>query len=107
MKLASDKSVLADIFLWAAAAAMGAYLIATVFGDQGFLALKSMQQELSSMQEENSELEKKNMDLYRTINRIKNDPEYIEHTARRELHMVAPDETVFKFVADPEGYPDE
>lgn len=107
MKLASDKFTLADICLWAAAAAMGAYLLVTVFGNQGFFTLKSLQQELSAVQEENAELEKENMDLYRTINRLKNDPEYIEHTARRELHMVAPDETVFKFVADPKDYANE
>lgn len=86
---------------------MGGYLLLTVFGDQGFFTLKSMQQKLSALQEENAELEKENMNLYRTINRLKNDPEYIEHTARRELHMVAPDETVFKFVADPQDYANE
>lgn len=83
---------------------MGVYLLVTFFGDQGFLTLKSMQQELKAVQEENTRLEKQNMDLYKTISRLKNDPEYIEHTARRELHMVAPDETVFKFVADPDDY---
>ncbi|MCF8110276.1 MAG: septum formation initiator family protein [Desulfobacteraceae bacterium] len=100
MKLVSDKSRLADIFLWAAAFVMGFYLLAIIFGGHGLLALRSMGQNLSTVQEKNARIEKKNIALYRTINRLKNDPEYIEHIARQELHMVARDEIVFKFMAD-------
>lgn len=100
MKFVSDKSTLADIFLWAAALAMGIYLVAIIFGDHGLLELKSMRQSLNTVQEKNTRLEKENRALYRTINRLKNDPEYIEQIARQELHMVARDEIVFKFVTD-------
>ncbi|MFP4194410.1 MAG: FtsB family cell division protein [Desulfobacterales bacterium] len=107
MKFVSDRSTLADIFLWAAALALGLYLLTIIFADHGLLALKSMKEDLNSVQEKNAQLEKENAALYRTVNRLKNDPEYIEHIARRELHMVARDEIVFKFLANPGEYEDE
>ncbi|MFP4452767.1 MAG: FtsB family cell division protein [Desulfosalsimonas sp.] len=107
MKFVSGKSTKADICLWAAAFAMGIYLLAIVFGDHGLLTLKSMKENLISVQNENARLEKENMALYRAINRLKNDPEYIKHIARQELHMVADDEIVFKFLIDPKEYENE
>jgi cell division protein FtsB len=43
------------------------------------------------------ELEKKNRALYGNIQRLKNDPEYIENIARTELGMVGKDELVYQF----------
>ncbi len=43
------------------------------------------------------EVEKKNTALYRNIQRLKNDPEYMEDIARTELGMVGKDELVYQF----------
>ncbi len=43
------------------------------------------------------ELQKRNQALYRNIQRLKDDPEYIEDIARTELGMVGKDELVYQF----------
>ena len=43
------------------------------------------------------DLKKENQRLYRNIERLKNDPEYIEEIAREELGMVARDEIIYQF----------
>jgi cell division protein FtsB len=35
--------------------------------------------------------------MYRSVDRLQNDPYYIENIARRELGMVRSDELIFKF----------
>ncbi|MCF8023864.1 MAG: septum formation initiator family protein [Desulfobacteraceae bacterium] len=107
MKIVSAKSLATDFCLWAAVLAAGIYLLAIIFGDRGLMELKSMHKDLRAVQEKNARIEEENTALYRTINRLKNDPEYIEYTARRELHMVAPDEIVFKFLTGEKGNGDE
>lgn len=97
MKDGFNKTRLLDIGLWTASLMMVIYLLFIIFGGHGLMALKSMRRDLSSVKQENVRVEKQNTELYRTINRLKNDPEYIEYMARHELNMVAPGELVFKF----------
>lgn len=89
------------------ALALAVYLLVIVFGDQGLLELKSMQKQLNAIKQENAVLERQNAELYRSINRLKNDPAYIEQTARRELQLVRPEEIVFKFETGPGGSKNE
>jgi cell division protein FtsB len=42
-------------------------------------------------------LEKTNQELLEQINRLRNDNEYIETVARRELGLVKKDEIIFRF----------
>ena len=44
----------------------------------------------------NHELIQKNLSLYREIERLKNDPEYVENVARNELGVIGKDEVVIK-----------
>lgn len=97
MKSVSENSGLVRWGLWAAALLLGIYLLAIIFGDHGLTGMKAMQEELKEIRQENARLEKENIDLYRSINRLKNDPAYIEQVAREELNMVRPDEIVFRF----------
>ena len=97
MKSVSENSGLVRWGLWATALLLGVYLLAIIFGDHGLTGMKAMREELKQIRQENARLEKENMDLYRTINRLKNDPAYIEQVAREELNMVRPDEIVFRF----------
>ncbi len=68
-----------------------------VFGDNGFLHLQQMRAELEQLKALNASIEKDNNDLYNTVNRLKNDPVYIEHVIRKQLQMNGPDEIIFKF----------
>ena len=66
-------------------------------GEKGFFDLKLLNQERESMIEKNRLLARENMKLFYEIQHLKNDPDYIEDVARRELGMVAGDEIILKF----------
>ena len=97
MKNEFNKTRLLDLGLWTASLMMGLYLLIIIFGGHGLMALKSMHRDLDAVREKNAQVEQQNTELYRSIDRLKNDPEYIEYMARHELNMVAPGEIVFKF----------
>lgn len=97
MKFFENKSVLVKLGFWLISILLVIYLGRTVFGDYGLYELNRMSAELETLKAENARLEEENIALYRTINRLKDDPEYIEHIARQELQMIGKDEIVFKF----------
>ena len=53
-------------------------------------------EEYRKLLQENEKLKQDNLSLYRTIERLKNDPEYIESIARKELGMIKKDEVILK-----------
>jgi len=67
-----------------------------LFGDQGIGDLNLLKMEKNRLVDKNDRLEKENQSLYRTIERLKNDPVYIENVARQELGMIGKDEVIFK-----------
>ena len=71
-------------------------LLFILFSDNGYLDLQSLKSEKERLIERNRQLEHENVVLYREIDRLKNDLEYIENVARRELGMVKKEEMVFK-----------
>jgi len=76
---------------------LAAYLGAIIFGDNGLMELNRKKAQLEKIQAENQGIEKKNQALYRRVNRLKNDPAYLEHVVRQQLHVVGEDQLVFKF----------
>jgi cell division protein FtsB len=46
---------------------------------------------------DNAALSRENLQLYRTIDRLQNDPSYVENVARREMGMIRADELIFQF----------
>lgn len=76
---------------------MFSMFLLAVFGDKGFVDLNRMKKEMAIIVKKNESLNHENLALYRRINRLKNDPEFIENIARQELGMVAKDEFIFKF----------
>ena len=76
---------------------LAAYLGATIFGDNGLMDLNRKKAQLKKIQAENQVIEKDNLVLYRRVNRLKNDPTYLEYIIRQELSLVGEDEIVFKF----------
>lgn len=71
-------------------------LLLIVFGDNELADLYILKEERDSLIEKNEMLARKNMKLYREINRLKNDPEYIEDVVRRELGVIGKNEVIFK-----------
>ena len=67
-----------------------------LFGDQGIGDLNLLKMEKNRLVDKSGRLEEENQSLYRTIERLKNDPVYIENVARQELGMIGKDEVIFK-----------
>jgi cell division protein FtsB len=73
------------------------FLFVIGLGDRGAVDLYQLQVRKVRLDRSNLELQKKNRALYRSIQRLKHDPEFIENIARSELGMVGKDEVVFQF----------
>jgi cell division protein FtsB len=80
--------------------AMFNLLLVVIFGDNGLIELKRLQRQHADLIQENTSLNQENARMYGGIDRLKNDPDYIENIARQELGMIRSDELIFKFKDD-------
>jgi cell division protein FtsB len=80
--------------------AMFNLLLVVIFGDNGLIELKRLQRQHADLVQENTSLNQENARMYSGIDRLKNDPDYIENIARQELGMIRSDELIFKFKDD-------
>jgi cell division protein FtsB len=71
-------------------------LLFILFSDKGLSDLFKLRSERDRLMNQNVQLKKENDTLYRTIERLRNDPEYIESVARKELGMIKKDEVILK-----------
>jgi cell division protein FtsB len=69
----------------------------TVYGWQGVVRLRQMREQLQNLERENVALRRDAERLAQIIDRLRNDPAYLERIAREERGMVRPGETVLKF----------
>jgi len=67
-----------------------------VFGENGLVDLNRLKAERDGLLKKNAELSRKNLSLYHEIERLKNDPKYIEDVARQELGVIGKDEVILK-----------
>lgn len=82
------------------AIAMFHLLLLVVFGDNGLVEYNRLQATHGRLRQANERLILENQQLYRTIERLQNDPAFMEYTARRDLGMIRSDELIFKFKSD-------
>lgn len=71
-------------------------LLLIVFGENGLTDRKRLKLRYREVVSENTAIAKENARLYRQIERLKNDPAYIESIARRELGMIGSNEVIVK-----------
>jgi cell division protein FtsB len=71
-------------------------LIFIMFSDNGLGDLFKLKSERDRLLQENARLKRENLTMYRMIERLKNDPEYIESIARKELGMIKKGEVILK-----------
>jgi cell division protein FtsB len=71
-------------------------LLLIVFGENGLTDRKRLKFRYQQVLSENTAIAKENARLYRQIERLKNDPAYIESIARRELGMIGSNEVIVK-----------
>jgi cell division protein FtsB len=76
-----------------------------VYGGQQVLRVRHMRGQIEAMQREIVTLRARTEELTRTVQRLRNDPAYVEKLAREELGYVRPDETVLKFPSTGRGGP--
>ena len=67
-----------------------------IFSDHGIVDLKELRKQKAVLAQKNEALVQENIRLYRSIERLNNDLEYIENVARQELGMIGRDELIFK-----------
>ncbi len=65
-----------------------------IVGEKGISDLKRSQNEKESMVQANAALKRKNADILHEIERLKNDPWYVEVIARHELGLIGKNEIV-------------
>jgi cell division protein FtsB len=78
------------------------FFLLIIFGDKGWTDMEARMAQKERLQRKNTALEEENADLYREVKRLKNDPQYLEEVARKELGMVGKNEQIFKVTPLPE-----
>jgi len=68
-----------------------------VYGGNQVVRVTHLRQEMEGVERDLATLRARADELARTVERLRNDPAYIEQLAREELGYVRPDETVLKF----------
>lgn len=71
-------------------------LLFIVFGDSGLKDLFALRAELKGIITDKEKTFNENISLYHQIDRLKNDPQFIEATARKELGVIGADEMIFE-----------
>ena len=71
-------------------------LLFIAFGDNSLIDLNRLKTERNNLLQKNEALKQENLSLYREIERLKNDPKYVENVARRELGVIGKDEVILK-----------
>jgi cell division protein FtsB len=71
-------------------------ILIVIFSDNGLVDLILLKKEKERSAEKNREVIRENLSLYREIERLKHDPEFIESVARKELGVVGKDEVILK-----------
>jgi len=72
-----------------------------IFSDRGLMDLNMLRKERDQLAEKNQLLNHENLTLSNEIDRLQNDPKYIENIARQELGMVGKDELILKPQSSP------
>ena len=76
-----------------------------VYGGNQVLRVTHLNRQMETMQRDIVTLRARADELSRTVERLRNDPSYIEKLAREEFGYVRPDETVLKFPSAGRGAP--
>ncbi|HIJ55985.1 MAG TPA: septum formation initiator family protein [Deltaproteobacteria bacterium] len=67
-----------------------------ILGDNGLSELKRLRKELDGIVADNRSKSRENLSMYREIERLKSDYEYIEDVARNQLGVIGKDEVILK-----------
>jgi cell division protein FtsB len=71
-----------------------------VSGNNGLADLMRFRVEKGHLVEKNEAIRQENVSLYREIDRMNHDPDYIEEVARKELGVIGPGEIIIRMKND-------
>ncbi len=80
-----------------------ALMLVIVYGDHGLRDLLLLRQDRDRLGAENERIFQQNISQHRQMERLKNDPEYIEAVARKELGVVSSNEIIIKMKSSMNG----
>lgn len=69
-------------------------LVASFFGERGWVEIYRVQKKKTLLQQEIADLQKKKQELEKDIEELQSNPEAVERKARRDLWLMDPDEIV-------------
>jgi cell division protein FtsB len=69
-------------------------LVASFFGERGWVEIYHVQKKKALLQQEIADLQKKKQELEKDIEELQSNPEAVERKARRDLWLMDPDEIV-------------
>jgi cell division protein FtsB len=72
-----------------------------VNGNHGLTVWHQMRSEDKSLQKQINDIQQENAQLRKQIDRLKSDPDAIEHEAREKLHYAKPGEVIYSLPATP------
>jgi cell division protein FtsB len=81
---------------------LAALLFFIIVSEHGLADLVFLRQERGKLVEKTEQLTRENLSISVEIDRLKNDPKYIENIARKELGMIGEDEVILKTQSQPE-----
>jgi len=84
-------------------AALFSLLLFIMFGENGVVDLHMLKIKRDNLLKRNAVLSQENLSLYREIERLRNDPKYVENVARQELGLIGKDEVIFKVKKEQKG----
>jgi cell division protein FtsB len=90
-----------NIFIAVALLLLFSLFFFIIFSDRGLMDLNMLRKERDQLAEKNQLLNRENLTLSDEIDRLQNDPKYIENIARQELGMVGKDELILKPQSSP------
>jgi cell division protein FtsB len=108
-----DRALAAAQSLWRPAGTSVALALILLFGwsvVNGKHGLSSWQQQRvkdKELREQIQDLQQENTRLREHVDRLKSDPNAIEHEAREQLHYARPGEIIYALPADPKSQPAE
>ncbi|MFH0725073.1 MAG: septum formation initiator family protein [Pseudomonadota bacterium] len=90
-----------QVFLMVAAVAgIFSLSLLIVYGNNGLMDLVRLREEKGQLVEKNEAIRQENVSLYREIDRMNHDPDYIEEVARKELGVIGPGEVIIRMKDD-------
>ena len=66
------------------------------FGDKGLMDLKILETQKMQVVQQNEALVQENLSFHQTVMRLKDDPAFIEHVARKDLGLIKAEEWILK-----------